>query len=60
MTAKEFITRNRLTEFQLLKDFVARGLKPPALVSCDEAIASCKTKILALKTLKKLIEEEGE
>lgn len=60
MTAKEFIVKNRLEEFQLLKDFVSRGLTVPAFMACEDAITTCEKKVLALEELKIIIMEEGE
>lgn len=60
MTAKEFMVRNYLIEFQLLKDFVSRGLTVPAFWACEEAIEACERKVLALEELKTIIMEEGK
>ena len=37
---------------------MTRSLWTPALLACDEAIASCEEKIMRLQELKTLIEEE--
>jgi len=58
MTPTKFVTTHKLGEFQLLREFVARSLWTPALLACDEAIASCEEKIMRLQELKTLIEEE--
>jgi hypothetical protein len=60
MELKDFINKNRLGEFQLLRDFVSRGLHAEAVKACDSAINTCETRISKLRELKELIRREYE
>ena len=59
-TLNQFISDNRLSDLTLLKEFLSRGAKGPALQVCNAEIATYEKKISALKELKKLIEEGEE